>query len=119
MPGTQPAWYAGTGVFLTLPCMLSGCDVWGSRWHRGLAGGWDRKGRMRRAAYGFFPSRSCPSEAVTLRYLLEGLPDPRRPVLPTHSVLGVAGGLRRGGGGPPGGHVSLTRESDGADLLNL
>lgn len=46
MPGTQPAWYMGTGVFLTLG-VRTGCKVWGSRQHRGR----DRTGGCGRAAY--------------------------------------------------------------------
>lgn len=34
------------------------------------------------AACGFFPPSSCPSSVVTPSDLLEGWPDPRRPVLP-------------------------------------
>lgn len=46
MPGTQPEWYIGDRCLLD-PCVRTGCKVWGSLQHRGLAGGRDRTGGCR------------------------------------------------------------------------
>lgn len=52
MPGTQPAWCAGTGVFFTLPCAL------GAR--SGDPGGtaaWSETGTVRRMRPRIIPSQ--------------------------------------------------------------
>lgn len=77
MPNTQPAWYAETGVFLTLPCPLgarSGDPGSTAAWPEA-----DTEREDRRAAYSSFPSHSCPSEASDTARPPRGLPGPQAP----------------------------------------
>lgn len=93
VPGTQPAWYTGTGVFLTLPCALDARSG-----DPDSTGTWPEAGTEREDAGSQPTDLSLPAAVrarlVTPRDLLEGWPDPRLPALPVRCFK-----LLKGSGG--------------------